>query len=88
MSGATTLHRTTFAIARGPARKTTQPHLAGRFFEVWTTVELWLERARQRRQLRQLDERMLRDIGISRADADYLGRLPFWKEWPGAIGRK
>ena len=30
----------------------------------------WIELSRQRRQLASLDHRMLKDIGVSRADAD------------------
>jgi len=40
--------------------------------EVWRRLSdgfrLWRERSRMRQQLGRLDERMLRDIGISRAD--------------------
>jgi uncharacterized protein YjiS (DUF1127 family) len=43
----------------------------------------WLRRGyavhRQRRELLALDERMLKDIGISRADALQEGRKPFWR---------
>jgi uncharacterized protein YjiS (DUF1127 family) len=38
-----------------------------------------LERRRQRRLLLALDERMLRDVGISRADALREGGKPFWQ---------
>ncbi len=31
---------------------------------------VWYERSRQRRHLAQLDERMLRDIGLSRGDVE------------------
>ena len=44
------------------------------------TVSLWHERARQRRRLLQLDDRMLRDIGVSRADAVREADKPFWQE--------
>ena len=39
----------------------------------------WLERARQRRQLRQLGDHMLKDIGLSRADVDAEASKPFWQ---------
>lgn len=35
-------------------------------------------RQRQRFDLATLDDRMLRDIGVSRADADRESRKPFW----------
>jgi uncharacterized protein YjiS (DUF1127 family) len=39
----------------------------------------WTERNRQRRALLSLSDTMLRDIGISRADAMMEGEKPFWK---------
>jgi uncharacterized protein YjiS (DUF1127 family) len=39
----------------------------------------WQTRARQRRQLRELDDRLLADVGISRAAALTVGRTPFWR---------
>jgi uncharacterized protein YjiS (DUF1127 family) len=47
---------------------------------VSATFRAWRRRARDRADLAALDDRMLADIGISRADADYLGNKPFWKE--------
>ena len=38
-----------------------------------------IERWRQRRLLEQLDERMLRDIGISRSEALAEARKPWWQ---------
>jgi uncharacterized protein YjiS (DUF1127 family) len=38
-----------------------------------------LERQRERRMLLALDERMLRDVGITRADALREGGKPFWQ---------
>lgn len=40
----------------------------------------WHELARQRRQLLAMDDRMLRDIGITRADAHHEGRRRFWDD--------
>jgi uncharacterized protein YjiS (DUF1127 family) len=39
----------------------------------------WTERARQRRCLAALDERMLKDCGLSRADARQEASRPFWQ---------
>jgi uncharacterized protein YjiS (DUF1127 family) len=39
----------------------------------------WLERARSWRQPDGLGERMLNDMGISRADAECEARKPFWR---------
>jgi len=38
------------------------------------------ERAEQRRALAELEDRMLRDVGISRSDALREAEKPFWKE--------
>jgi uncharacterized protein YjiS (DUF1127 family) len=46
---------------------------------LWTLRE-WRRRARDRSQLAQLDDRMLRDIGLTRADAEFLSNKPFWRE--------
>jgi uncharacterized protein YjiS (DUF1127 family) len=37
------------------------------------------ERARQRRQLGELNDAMLRDIGLTRSDVDVETRKPFWR---------
>ncbi len=39
----------------------------------------WSERARQRRRLMQFDDHLLRDIGISRAEAIAETEKPFWR---------
>lgn len=39
----------------------------------------WVERARQRRQLCSLNERMLKDIGITRAEAEGERAKAFWQ---------
>jgi uncharacterized protein YjiS (DUF1127 family) len=43
------------------------------------TIELWLERRRQRRGLLALSDHMLKDVGISRADAVGEASKPFWR---------
>ncbi len=40
---------------------------------------MWLERARQRRKLGELDQRMLRDIGVSPSAAFGETRKWFWQ---------
>jgi uncharacterized protein YjiS (DUF1127 family) len=42
-------------------------------------VRQWRERARSRQALRRLDDHMLRDLGIDRPTAHYLGSRPFWR---------
>lgn len=56
------------AAARAPAR----PGLRALLRE-------WVRRWRQRRRLEDLDDRMLRDVGVTRADAEREARRPFWQ---------
>jgi uncharacterized protein YjiS (DUF1127 family) len=39
----------------------------------------WHQRAADRQHLLTLDEGMLRDIGLSRADVEFESRKPFWR---------
>ena len=43
-----------------------------------TQVKVWAERSRQRRKLLELDEYRLRDIGLTREQAEAEARRPFW----------
>ena len=40
----------------------------------------WHELSRQRRALLALNERMLKDIGITRGEAEREARRPFWRD--------
>jgi uncharacterized protein YjiS (DUF1127 family) len=40
----------------------------------------WRRRLRDRHQLAGLSDLMLQDIGITRADAEFLANKPFWRE--------
>ncbi len=51
-----------------------------RHFHPLSTLRQWRRRAQDRRQLAGLSDLMLQDIGITRADAEYLASKPFWKE--------
>ncbi len=42
-------------------------------------LDQWSERSRQRRALAKLDERLLKDIGVSRYDAEMEIAKPFWR---------
>jgi uncharacterized protein YjiS (DUF1127 family) len=42
-------------------------------------LRLWRERARGRRQLRTFDHHLLRDIGITRLQAEAEANKPFWR---------
>ncbi len=43
------------------------------------TLVIWQERSETRAALYDLDDRLLRDMGIDRAAADEESRRPFWK---------
>jgi uncharacterized protein YjiS (DUF1127 family) len=47
---------------------------------VLRTLVGWAERARQRRALLSLDDWMLKDIGLSRADVLHEYAKPVWRE--------
>ncbi|HHI75921.1 MAG TPA: DUF1127 domain-containing protein [Gammaproteobacteria bacterium] len=49
------------------------------FSQAAATLKLWYQRARQRRRLAQLDEHLLRDIGITPEQARREARKPFWR---------
>ena len=64
-----------------------QPRVSGREFartlqrfaaQVLATVLEWQERARQRYRLAELDDRMLKDIGLTRADVANEVSKSFW----------
>ncbi len=39
----------------------------------------WQERAEQRHHLEGMDDRMLKDIGVNRIDANQEANKPFWR---------
>jgi uncharacterized protein YjiS (DUF1127 family) len=52
----------------------------GRYFTgLLTRFAEWHERAEQRMHLAGMDERMLKDIGVSSVDAVRESSKPFWK---------
>ena len=63
----------------GLSARTTLPALsliAARL--AWAYV-LWTQRRKTRVRLSQLDEHMLRDIGLTPREADMEARKPFWR---------
>lgn len=61
------------------AVSTSAPSLKGSALNAVDRLLAWHDRARSRRMLRSLDDRMLRDLGISRCDADQEGGKAFWR---------
>jgi uncharacterized protein YjiS (DUF1127 family) len=47
---------------------------------VCATLREWRRRRNGRLELARLDDRMLRDIGLTRIDAEYEINKPFWRE--------
>jgi len=47
---------------------------------VFATLRQWRRRSREREQISRMDERMLKDIGITRGEALRLSSKPFWRE--------
>ena len=47
---------------------------------VLATLRQWRRRSREREQISRIDERMLKDIGITRGEALRLSSKPFWRE--------
>jgi uncharacterized protein YjiS (DUF1127 family) len=43
-------------------------------------LDIWRRRLRDRRALALMDDRSLRDLGLTRYDAFYETRKPFWRE--------
>jgi uncharacterized protein YjiS (DUF1127 family) len=66
----------TLALPHGTARTRDRGALAARAIEL---LMVWHERARQRRQLQSLNDQMLRDIGLGRADVEVEAAKPFWR---------
>jgi len=58
------------------SRDGTGKHLLSGLFH---TVELWLLRRQGRRDLGSLDDRQLKDVGISREAVLREARKPFWR---------
>lgn len=43
-------------------------------------IREWSRRSRERAQFARLDDRMLRDIGVTHAERETLANKPFWRE--------
>ena len=56
-----------------------RPMHAGSGFNLQQQVLTWWQRARQRRQLAEMEDWQLRDLGISRRVADSEAARPFWE---------
>jgi uncharacterized protein YjiS (DUF1127 family) len=73
------LHDVGAPWGRARARRARHGPLGGAR-RVLARLREWRRRACDRAQLARLDDRMLRDIGLTRADAEFLSNKPFWRE--------
>jgi uncharacterized protein YjiS (DUF1127 family) len=55
-----------------------RPHRGLRWSQVKQGFVEWRHRARSRRELMNLSDRCLQDIGISRCTVDFEASKPFW----------
>ena len=46
--------------------------------KIWATLKKWQEVSRQRRELSNLSDDLLKDIGLSKVDAEREVNRPFW----------
>lgn len=59
--------------------KSSTPTIAKAAAWVWEALVTWQERAGQRAHLAALSDRMLEDVGLTRADVQIEISKPFWK---------
>jgi len=57
----------------------TIPHPEPPRSDLFALVRTWYRRARERQALAELDEHLLRDCGLSRAEAHREAAKPFWR---------
>jgi uncharacterized protein YjiS (DUF1127 family) len=64
----------------GPGIRQGPGALAGRALDMaWTTVSNWIRREIESRELRALDWRMRRDIGLGQCEIERAAGAPFWR---------
>ena len=68
------MSQTVIKLRFSPAR----PHWQDRLAHAWSALRAMQRAAATRRQLGALDDRALSDIGVSRAQAQFLAEAPVW----------
>ena len=68
------------ATRRRPRQRQAVHVLGDAWGHVAASLGEWRRRTRERAELAALDDRMLKDIGLTRADAEFLSNKPFWRE--------
>lgn len=72
----------TLARSTGPEQvriDTVRAAAAGLAARAIATLKAWASRSRTRGELAELDDAMLRDLGVSRANANFEASKPFWQ---------
>jgi uncharacterized protein YjiS (DUF1127 family) len=77
--GTTAGHRSRIA-PRKVRRRTLRLTLRQALSRIFATLREWRRRRRERAELARLDERMLRDIGVTRGDVWNEINKPFWRQ--------
>lgn len=62
-----------------PQSRVVRSGWATRVYQFAARVRRQLERHRTRRRLLDLDDHLLKDIGLTREQAEEMGRRPFWR---------
>ncbi len=68
---ASTIHNTDF---QSPRRHPVNP-----LKRLYALLYIWQARAEQRYSLTEIEDRLLADVGITRAEADREAAKPFWR---------
>ncbi len=58
---------------------TSRAPLAGTFTAFGQILATWRRRARERTELSRLDQRTIRDLGLSEGDVVFEASKPFWR---------
>ena len=66
-------------VTRAPALDVGLTGLGALLVKASDTLLDWQDRARQRHRLGEMDDHLLRDIGLSRADLEHEIEKPFWR---------
>ena len=69
---------TTIVVA-GKVRHFALERKSPRILDLLVAVETWLDRRAQRMELAELDDHILHDVGLSRADVEREMAKPFWR---------
>ena len=62
-------------------------HIGNLLRRIGNTITRWDQLSQQRRQLREMDDRLLADIGLSQVDVERIAGKQFWND-PLRTGEK